>query len=1144
MLTTRTINREAAENDLPTAFSILESLPAPSFIIKTDGSIQAINTPFARQLGKTPDDCLGRNIYELISSEHRTPALARHLQEKSSMACQEGRRIVFQDDSDAGMGIVSVNPLFSASGSMTSLFVSLQDVPEQHDAVGMTMEAGAENSALLDNLPCLVAIFDTDQRLVSWNRYAQELLSGDGVDLRGISLQELFDKESSASLTNQFHGIVSTGEEHDDELRVRPQDGLDGVWLSTCSKKILFDGRSCVVMTGIDITDEKRIRETLKEYEDRHALSMQVTQSGVWEWDARNDVMLWSDQIWTLYGLVPGSKQLTLQRCIDMVCAEDREIVAKRIMEAVRLRRTVSVEYPTLHSDGSIRWLAAHGIPMCDAHGTLIRYTGSIIDITERKKIELELIENRKRLSEALEAAHAGVWQWNPESGETIWSDEIWSLHGLSRQAGHESSFSLWVDAIHPEDRDMVDWVVNAAARKQGDLNFEYRTIHADGSVHWLMSRGKPRYDDHGKSLGYVGTCIDITDRKVAEIRLNENRFRFNFALEATGAGIWEWDVRTDRIFWSDQIWKLYGLERQGSISSYKLCSRNVHAEDYDLTFHTIMSAVKRKVDFTVEYRVCHPDGSIRWLMCRGVPQETSGSDQCSFLGMVMDITDRKRVEEEWRKSQNKVNLVIEQGNIGVWTVDLRDFSAQRSLQYARIFGYDSADGAWSLETFLNHIVPDERESVREEIERCCINHLNHTFECRILTADDRLRWIWVFGTFNYDMSIRTYYLSGIVQDITVRKQAEMLLRESEQKFRNIFEFSPVAIGIGDLAEGVLFDVNASWLALFGYSREELVGRRLGELDLYLHREDHGNIMHDIQVHGRVSNRQLVLRNKAGKRITILFSAETITIAGQRNIMLMMTDITVQELQQASISQLETAVAERTAQLQEEVERLRRFLSMISHEYRTPLAIIRGNLDLINLKNKNAGCSNEREMNKIARAIDRLVEVMEVSIQESRLLGSQEVLCVTNFPVESAIVSQTEAFRFMWPERTIAYTGTLASTEIFGELGQFKMAIFNLLDNARKYSPPDSTIELEGHVEEDEVCITIRNQGKLITNAECDELFDKYRRGSNAANTGGAGIGLWLVRDIIEHHHGKVTLSVTGKGVEAMIRLPLAGSNT
>jgi PAS domain S-box-containing protein len=1395
MPTTIHTNLQTAELEAPSIFALIESLPDAAFIMKPDGLIQAINSLFASRFGKTPEECRGKSIYDLIIHELRVPLLAGYLEEKCASVIKAARSIVFDDDTDIWK--VSISPIVATPGTIASLFVSIQDTSEQKRAEKRLRTERELRNALLDAIPCSATILDADLQLIASNRYAEEVLFSTDNDRNRVETSGFFNQEDMASLKKKFRQTLKTGKENYCEMQVRPHGGDEQKWIMTRSMRIVIDGKPCVVSIGLDISERKKIEEDLNGYQTKLSLALQATHAGIWEWhpkkgevdwsddvwsifgieksrhqpsidlfkkvmypydlkkisraiseaartknhidveyriglpdgstrwimsrgkpvfdhegkidryigtiiditerklleedlrknkamfeqalsasragvwerdiktnkvtwsdtmwslygldvsheapsvdlwkaiihpedrekaiksadeatgsgaelnieyrihhangstrwfmsrgmpvlnedgsfdkyigtiiditdrklleqelleskirygyaldaahagiwewNVETDELSWSDQIWRLYGLTSGSRPLNHQLCVDTIHPEDRATASKLIKDAVKNVDSAAVEYRAIHPDGSVHWLTSRGMPMFDANGKLVRYLGTIIDITERKQIELELIENRKRLSQALEAARAGVWEWNMVTGENIWSDEIWSLYGLSPTPGVNPSFNLWASAIHPEDREMAIRVVTEASSKQSDLSVEYRTLHPDGSVHWLMSRGKPRQEESGETVGYVGTIIDITERKTAEIELNESKFRFNFALEATGAGVWEWDFKTDRVSWSEQIWKLYGLKPYSVTPSHKLCESNVYAEDRDLTFETIISAANRNVDFGVEYRVRHPDGSIHWLMCRGVPLNPVDGEACTYLGTVMDVTNRKKAEEEWRKSQEQLNFVIQKGSIGIWTLNLKDFTAQRTIEHARIFGYDSINTEWTFDRFIEHIVPEERDAVRSKIEKCVKSHENFTVECRIRTADKRLRWIWLFGAFSYDSTARIHYLSGIVQDITVRKQAELLLKESEQKFRNIFEFSPVAIGIGDFREGVLFDVNASWLRLLGYSREEVIGRRLNELGVYLHPEDHHDIMHDLQEFGRVSNRQLELRHRSGKSITILFSAESITITGQNNLLLMMTDITVQELQQASISQLEQAVADRTEQLQEDVERLHRFLSMISHEYRTPLAIIRGNLDLITLKHKGGDYSQQREMNKIKRAIERLVEVMEVSIQESRILESREALTVTNFKLDPAIVSQIEAFQSMWPEKAVHYSSHLNGTEIVGEPGQFKMAIFNLLDNARKYSPLETPIEMESHIDNGEVIITIRNQGKSINRVESEGLFEKYRRGSNAANTGGAGIGLWLVKDIIEHHHGRVSLSGIESGVEAVVNLPLAG---
>jgi len=127
----------------------------------------------------------------------------------------------------------------------------------------------------------------------------------------------------------------------------------------------------------------------------------------------------------------------------------------------------------------------------------------------------------------------------------------------------------------------------------------------------------------------------------------------------------------------------------------------------------------------------------------------------------------------------------------------------------------------------------------------------------------------------------------------------------------------------------------------------------------------------------------------------------------------------------------------------------------------------------------------------------------------------------------------------LWPDQEIEYSGNLKGGEIFGDPSQLKIAIFNLLDNARKYSPPDSLIELECSQEGDEAVIRIRNQSTPITKGEAEMLFEKYHRGRNSMNTGGAGLGLWMVKNIIEEHNGQICFEGITSGVEISIRLPL-----
>ncbi|MEI7694144.1 MAG: sensor histidine kinase [Chlorobium sp.] len=223
---------------------------------------------------------------------------------------------------------------------------------------------------------------------------------------------------------------------------------------------------------------------------------------------------------------------------------------------------------------------------------------------------------------------------------------------------------------------------------------------------------------------------------------------------------------------------------------------------------------------------------------------------------------------------------------------------------------------------------------------------------------------------------------------------------------------------------------------------------------------------------------------------------------------------------------------------QQALRQQHRFLSMLSHEYRTPLAVISGNLDIIDKLKEESQCEYDEELTAIHHAVERLVEVMEVSLERNRLTepgtqGESERIAIAPFLSE-----KVRHIQAMWPLHTFHYTEASESMSIVGYPQNLKTALFNLLDNARKYSPQASPVEVESRIDGAEVVITIKNQGEPFTPEEGEAFFDKYSRGSNT-NTSGAGVGLWLVRQIIQQHHGQVMLEFAESRICATVRLPL-----
>jgi len=273
------------------------------------------------------------------------------------------------------------------------------------------------------------------------------------------------------------------------------------------------------------------------------------------------------------------------------------------------------------------------------------------VETRNRHQAETVLREREERMRLAVESADIGTWDLNVLTGERQWSNRTKSMFGLPFD--EDVSKLPFLDLLHPDDKERTSRAIRSALDPSGDGHYEidYRIICSDGTIRWVIAKGQAFFEGAGsrrRAIRFIGTVLDITDRKVLEEQIKRHHEVLKLAQSIGRIGHWEWNSVTDENKWSPEIEALYGLPPGGFEGGYEGWAKLVHPEDLRKAEEDVQRAFETGEYFT-EFRVVWPDGSVHWLETRAKVFKDGHEGAMRIFGVNMDVTDRKRLEEELR---------------------------------------------------------------------------------------------------------------------------------------------------------------------------------------------------------------------------------------------------------------------------------------------------------------------------------------------------------------------------------------------------------------------------------------------------------------------------------------------------------------
>ncbi|WP_341530881.1 PAS domain-containing protein [Nostoc sp. UHCC 0302] len=947
-------------------------------------------------------------------------------------------------------------------------------------------------------------------------------------------------------------------------------------------------------------------------------MALDAARMSIWNWDLLTNKIAWSDNLDVLLGWEKGTFNDTYPAFLNLVHLGDRDRVSRAHQQAIRDGVEYDIEFRVVLPSGNIRWLASKGVVFRDAEGVAVRMSGVDMDITKRKQADeaLEVHANQQAIvaelsqmalagtdltklmnscvsivSQCLKVQSCKVLELLPD-GEGLllragvgWQQESAQQETLSTGMQMHPDYSLlFPDVDTVQDFEQVvsgmSVVIHGKERPFGILgahSTKQRTFSRD-DIYFLQA-----------VANVLATAIE---RQRVEDALKKSEERWQLAVRGSNDGIWDWDVKTNEVFFSTRWKEMLGYEDH-EISNYlDEWATRVHPDDIDLVTQAIADHFDKKTPFyTNEHRVRCKNNTYKWILHRGQAVWDENDNAVRMTSSHTDITERKLAEEQLRQSEERFQIVARATNDAIWDWDLQTNKIWWNQTVETLFGYSTeqvnsdADWWWQL------IHPDDRQKTGATVRAVTVSGEQFwTTEYRFRCSNGSYAYILDRGYILYDNTGQPARMIGVMMDITDRKRVQAELQRQNlrsQLFADVTLKIRQSLQIDEILRTSVTEVqkllhadrvlilrlqsNSSFIAV----QEAVVpglpvvlGQQIIDpcfAESYVQKYHQGRIsvvpnieQADIQACHVEFLQQFAIKANLVVPIFIKNQLWGLLIAHQcahpRQWISWEIELLRQLADQIGIALAQSQILEQETYQRQELarsnEELQQFAFVASHDLQEPVRKIKTFGERLKAACGDKLTEQERDyLERMQNAALRMQTLIEDLLTLSRVT--------------------TRAQPFVWVNLTVIVQEVLSDLEVriqqtggrvqIGELPtiqadplQMRQLLQNLIVNALKFHRPQVPPIVKIYSEflsnqsdkisvVSELCqIIVEDNGIGFEEKYLDRIFNVFQRLHSRHEYEGTGIGLAICRKITERHHGNITAqSKPEQGARFIVTLPI-----
>ncbi len=862
---------------------LYESAPLAYISSRSDGQIIMVNTRAMDLLGYTKEELLERKILDLYAPTEFGKKKALGIQQKT-LAGQEILDEELQMQKADGRLIwvsLTIRLIHDDQGNVLERRGMVQDITQRKEAQDALLQSEYRYRSLIETAGSVIIGLDCDGHITEWNREAENLYGKTREEIFGQNYLSLFlnEKEREAVAVD-INKVLAGTPTRDFENPIQAAGGQERVLMWNVDR--LLDNNQTpigLIAIGQDITERRHREKLLRAIQQAEAefiasddpwivfdrlLSaiLSLTQS---KYGFIGEVLktlegqpylkthaitniAWNEETKALYEeKAPNLEFYNLDNLFGQVIKTSEMVIANDPQHDPRSGGR-PVGLPDMHAflglpifqgnsmvgmvgvanrpggyDASLQEFLQPVLTSC---GTLIE---AYKNEHRRRSVESELRESEQRFELAVWGSNDGLWDWSniQEDGEW-WSPRFYELLGYENQET-QASYSQFQSLLHPEDRQLVMEAVHAHLEQDVPFDVEYRLKTKCGKFRWFHARGKKVLDEKGQAVRMAGSIQDIQDRRQGEIALQESEQRLAMALEATSSGSWDWNVETGEVLFGDQWLDALGYTREQIAPHVRSWESLLHPDDMP----RVQAALQKHfAGETPSYecinRLQEANGEWRWNLDRGrVVEWTTDGKPFRMVGTDTDISARIHAEQALKDSEARLQAILDNSPGLIFLKDLSGRYLHVNQQFKKVFDVAEEDviGRTDDEVFPAKQAMQFKVHDHDVIAS---GKLLEFEEVATYADGPHTSIVHKFPLLNDQGEM--FAIGGITTDITARKNVEQALRESEKRFRVIFE--QAAVGVAQIVSGTgeFVKINQRYCDIVGYSQEEMQCRTFQEI--------------------------------------------------------------------------------------------------------------------------------------------------------------------------------------------------------------------------------------------------------------------------------------------------------------------------